>query len=340
MRLRYSSRLFLYGPFVLLLALAVASVANWWHLAHRLESQLTEANRGREIVPGITLHFASETIGGCPFNLDAVLEDVTLTVKAARGPLVWHTDRFAIHALTYGRAQSIFEAAGTQSLTWTDLEGKDHRFVFVPRSLRASAILQRGHLVRFDLDLNEIGGRDLSGARAQLHLRQSPVQNAIDLAVSADALHLAPELQAGFDANIAHLSVAGRLRPATSLLGLLSGKDEWRNSANTWRTEEGSFLVDRIDLATGQIDAEGHGTVSVDGDHKLSGSLDIAFVHLQRFERARGSRFADALLQLSKEDLPNGRLHVVVNVQGGAATVSSKNTPHRRINAGSLDPLY
>lgn len=340
MKIRYSSRLFLYGPFVLLLALAVASVINWWQLAHHLERQLVEASEGREIAPGVTLHFASETIGGCPFNLDTILQDVTIAVNAARAPLVWHTDRFAIHSLTYGRAQSIFEAAGTQTLTWTDFEGEAHRFVFEPGSLRASAIVQRGHLVRFDLDLNEIGGRELSGARAQLHLRQSPVQDAIDVVASVDALRLAPDLRTGFGADILHLSVTGRIRPATGLSRLLSGKDEWRNAANTWRTEDGSFVLDRVDLATGQIDAEGSGTASLDADHRPAGALDLIVVHPQRLAPGEGSRFAHALLELSKEDSPKGPLNVLVNVQGGATTLWRPDAPRTRIGAGSLDPLY
>jgi hypothetical protein len=340
MRIRYSSRLFLYAPFVVLLALALASVINWWHLENHLERQLVQANRGREIAPGVSLHFAAESIGGCPFNLDTVLDNVTLAVKAPSGPFVWHADRFAIHTLTYGRELTIFEAAGTQTLAWTDAEGEAHRFVFVPGSLRASAIVQGGRLVRFDLDLNGIGGREISGMRAQVHLRHSPAQDAIDVVASADALHLAPDLQTGFGADIARLSVAGRVRPATSLSLLLSGRDEWRNAANTWRARGGSFLLDRLDLAAGRIDAESRGAGSLDANHRPAGALDLTVVHAQDLSPADDSRLAGALLQLSKEDSSKGPLHVLVSIQGGSATVRRSNAPDTRVKAGSIDPLY
>src|SRR5215472_12638302 len=126
--MRYSSRLFLYAPFVILLAIATAAMLRWRQLATEWETKLLAANRGEEIAPGVTLHFASEAISGFPFNLDAVLERPVFSVQSTRGPISLESEHFAIHALTYGRAQQIFEAAGKQILKWTDTEGGTHRF--------------------------------------------------------------------------------------------------------------------------------------------------------------------------------------------------------------------
>src|SRR5438477_11518857 len=167
--MHYSNRLFLYAPFVVLLVLAAAAMLRWRQVADQWETELPPANRGHEITPGVSLHFDSEAIGGFPFNLDVVLVHMVLAVQSTRGPISLESERFAIHALTYGRAQQIFEAAGTQTVSWTDAEGATHRFVFVPGSLRASAIERDGQLARFDLDLDEFGSRALAAARAQFH---------------------------------------------------------------------------------------------------------------------------------------------------------------------------
>src|SRR5215469_14760448 len=108
--MRYSSRFFLYAPFVLLVALAAAAMVRWWFVAGVFENRLRQAN-GHEIVPGVTLRFASEQTSGFPFNLDTVMDRVAITVQSTRGPIIWRSEHFAIHALTYGRAQEIFEGA-------------------------------------------------------------------------------------------------------------------------------------------------------------------------------------------------------------------------------------
>ena len=49
--------------------------------------------------------------------------NLSVRAEAPRGPLIWHSDNFALHSLTYGRTQDVFEAAGQQTLSWTDADG-------------------------------------------------------------------------------------------------------------------------------------------------------------------------------------------------------------------------
>jgi hypothetical protein len=223
--MRYSNRLFLYAPFVVLLIIAAAMMLRWRQVADRWETELLSANHGREIAPGVSLHFDSEDIGGFPFNLDVRLNRMVLAVRSTRGPISLASERFAIHALTYGRAQQIFEAAGTQTVSWTDAEGRAHRFVLLPGSLRASAIEREGRLARFDLDLNEFRSPALTGGRAQFHLRRTPDHDALDVVVRADDLR-----GKSSDAVLPRVTIAGRIVPAKSLSSLLSAHDEWRRS--------------------------------------------------------------------------------------------------------------
>ena len=59
-------------------------------------------------------------------------------------------ENFALHALTYGADKTIFEAAGKQSLTWTDAEGGSIMpSLSMPGALHASAIRDAGGLDAF-----------------------------------------------------------------------------------------------------------------------------------------------------------------------------------------------
>ena len=66
-------------------------------------------------------------MSGFPFNLDVVFDGFPGVGRdRCMGRAVWRAEHFALHALTYGRDETIFEAAGKQSLAWTDGDGKRH----------------------------------------------------------------------------------------------------------------------------------------------------------------------------------------------------------------------
>src|SRR5437868_12421710 len=105
--MRYSNRLFLYAPFVVLLILAAAAMLRWRQVADHWERELLAANRGHEVAPGVSLHFASQEIGGFPFSLKVVLGHMVLAVQSTRGPISLESEGFAIYALIYGCALQI-----------------------------------------------------------------------------------------------------------------------------------------------------------------------------------------------------------------------------------------
>src|SRR6185312_2746184 len=107
----YSSRFWLYAPLALFLALALWAMGHWWSVAHALDRKLIAMN-GHQAIPGVTLSWKSHTISGFPFRMDVVFDDFKMRAEAPRGAIIWHSDHFASHALTYGRTQDIFEAAG------------------------------------------------------------------------------------------------------------------------------------------------------------------------------------------------------------------------------------
>ena len=111
MRLKYSSRFWLYAPLMVFLGIAAWAMGHWWVVASALDRKLTALN-GHEAMPGVTVSYASKTISGFPFNIDIVFTGLKIAGAGPHGPFAWSTERFALHRLTYGRAQDIYEAAG------------------------------------------------------------------------------------------------------------------------------------------------------------------------------------------------------------------------------------
>jgi hypothetical protein len=338
--MRYSSRFFLYAPFLVLIVIAIAAMLRWWTVAGAFESWLLHAN-GREIAPGVRLRFASEEMGGFPFRVDTVLSGVALEAKCAHASISWRAERFAIHSLTYGRVQKIFEAAGVQTLSWAMPGGTVGRLVFTPGSLRASAILSEGALARFDLDLAGFSSREISGGRAQLHLRRAPSRDMIDIAISAEALRLAPELQAGFGLEIPHMILEGRIAPATPFSQFLSGRDPWCAAVDKWRDSAGSFRLDRIDMAWGQTSTEGSGRLTLDDLHRLQGALQLKVAHTEQLSASAvgTSHLSGALDRVAHAT--GTPLEASAAIEHGMVTLRQGRKPYAEsANVGSIGALY
>lgn len=234
----FSSRFWLYAPITLFLALAAAAMLHWWRAADAFEKKLA-AVKGREIAPGIVIDWQSLHIGGFPFRIDADFTDLTLKGAGAHGPFAWASDRFALHALTYGRTQGIFEAAGTQRFVWMARDNAVRSVFFLPATFRASAILDARGLARFDLDIQDAGGRDQGGrtftaARAQFHMRRDPDGKSLDLMASADALK-SPAL------SFARLRAYWTLTGADALMPLLAGQARWPDAVANWHARGGAL---------------------------------------------------------------------------------------------------
>ena len=240
--MNYSSRFWLYAPLALFLALAGWAMAYWWVVATALDKKLTALN-GHEAVPGITLSYTSKTISGFPFNIDVVFTGFKIAGAGAHGPFAWQSEKFALHALTYGAVRQIYEMAGQQSLSWQDGSGKSHHITFLPATMHASADMNAKGLNRFDLDIMGAGGRDGDGApftiaRAQFHMRHDPKSEALDLMVSADQVKTS-------NLSFNSLSAYSTLSHGAALTPLLAGAQSWPQADATWRQAGGTAEAGR-----------------------------------------------------------------------------------------------
>ena len=248
----YSSKFWLWAPVVALLGLVVWAAGYWYVAAGALEKKLA-AIKGHEALPGITLSFDSALVSGFPFNLDVVFTGLAVSGEGAHGPLRWTSEKFALHRLTYGPAQDIYEAAGSQSLSWTDGGGRSHAVKFLPGALRASIVADRRGLTRFDLDMVAAGGTDEDGAPftingAQFHMRRDPKSDALDLMLKGDEITAKDDIAHLFGDHIKSLSLYATLNQGSAFAPLLAGQESWSKAAADWRAKGGTVVIGPVTI--------------------------------------------------------------------------------------------
>jgi hypothetical protein len=229
---KYSSRFWLYAPISLFLLLAVAVMIHWWMVADAFERRLATL-KGHEAVPGMIVDWASVDVGGFPFRLDAAFTNFRVQGAGAHGPFGWTTEKFALHALTYGRKQIVYEAAGNQDVRWTWSNGKMQHASFLPGTMRGSSILDGRGLNRFDLDIVDLGNSSFAIGRLQFHLRRDPDGTDLDLMFTTDGLQLDR-------VKIGNLQLYVTLSQAEALLPLLRGEASWPQATQRWRALGGT----------------------------------------------------------------------------------------------------
>jgi hypothetical protein len=268
--MRYSSRFFLYAPFAGLLLLAGIAMLHWWIAATALATHLDALN-GHQIMPGVRLSFSERRLAGFPFRMDTILKNLRVEVAEVGGPVVWTSEGFAMHALTYGRVQAILEAGGRQTLSWHDASGDAHRFAFLPGTFRASALLQQGKLIRFDSEIVDLDGAEFRAANAQLHARTT--RDGLDVYFRLQNAHIVGGYAGALGPDITSLVVSGRLNRGTALQPLLHGDEAPQTALDKWREAGGSINVSEFTL-TRKIETLGFaGNLRLDSAHDLSGTL-------------------------------------------------------------------
>lgn len=342
--MNYSHRVFLYAPVAAIVALAIA-VSAYWATSAQAFSKRLDALNGHQIAPGVTFHFASKSIGGFPFRVDAVLENIRVDVASADGPAQWTAEHFALHMLDYGHLQLVLEAAGKQSFSWHDADHAAHGLSFTPALLRASANVRGGQLTRFDLELYGAVTAPLSVAHTELHMRRDPHADALDFAFMADKVRLlAPSLKTALGDEIARLRLKARLAPAGPWHALLSGQSDWRKAAEAWRGRRGGLEIADLDVAWGKAEATGKGLLTIDHLHRPEGLLKLKLSGYQALAREAARRHLvhgaqkGVLAGLMAETAQGahdseGQLPATIAFKDGIAYVSG--TP-----VGFLDTLY
>jgi hypothetical protein len=254
---------------------AIAVVAYWWTASSAVAQRL-DAMNGHDVAPGIHFSFAHKNMSGFPFRVDGELDGLRIAIDTSHGPTVWTAEKFAFHSLTYGRTQMVFEAAGKQHIEWHKDNGQLHTYDFLPGSLRASAIMSGHRLARFDLDALDVVSADISAAEIQFHLRDDPKIDGLDLFVTANGVHFAPDEAPAFSSNMKHFAVNAMVSPGSSFEGVLSGHGDWRAGASDWHKRHGGVLINAVEVNWGPLDTVGKGALTVDDLHRPLGEIRFA----------------------------------------------------------------
>jgi hypothetical protein len=240
--MKYSSRFFLYAPLcVFLLLLAIAGI-HWWIDASELARWL-DARNGREIMPGVTLNFSARHITGFPFSLDTEMHDVTVSVATGKGTISWQSEKLALHGLAYGRDETIFEAAGHQSLRWAPATDASGNLNFAVAALRASAIREHQALQRFDLDIVGLGSAAFTAQRLQFHIRRGAADR-LDTMVLAEGIRPAQGTCQGLGDQVKDLKLVGTITQADAFSDLAKGDEALSAALVRWRVARTSGVVD------------------------------------------------------------------------------------------------
>jgi len=341
--MNYSSRFFLYAPLALFVALAAGASANWWIAANRLSETLDLLN-GHSAMPGVAFSFSAKRVSGFPFNLDVVFRDFRIEVETSHGPSVWSTRDFALHALAYGREQMIFEAAGTQRLSWTDLAGGHHTMPFEVGEWHASSIADEHGLTRFDMDLIGFGSPALTATRIGIHARVNPNADAIDIAGEVDSLTPRAQPASLFGRTILQARFSASAKPSRSFAAIRAGEASWEDALEGFRRSGGTLHFDVLDIAWERFTATGAGTLSLGPHHGVQGLLDFKVSGIETLLEASARRhvnggvnqgIAAALLDRAARAGGNqsGLLGVVVGFHDGVVSVGD-------VRATTAEPLY
>jgi len=279
-------RLGLYGPFLLLLIAAIGWSVAWLWLRGEVERRMDAGQASLE-QDGYQLSWASRAISGYPFRLDVTLGDARL-----RAPSGWILAAPILKGEAFAHAPDHWVIVADDGVVFTRRVGGS--VVVKAKALRASLSEADAHPPRLSIE-----GLGLTFAAA-------PGANPFFI-TAADEVHLhtraGPNDQgaAYFELDQAKANFPGLIgriaqgRPVSliadgvySHAGALDGRD-WASAVRAWSAAGGALNVRRMRVAAGQalLDASA-GTLGVDGDGRLSGSLTARLRQAPRTLTAMG----------------------------------------------------
>ncbi len=281
-------RLGLYAPFVVLLALAVAWSGGWLALRGEILRRLDAARRPAS-ASGRALDWASRSVSGFPFRFD-----VGFTRLRLREPSGWAIAVPSLQAEALAFAPTHWVAVAPGGASFTRPAGG--AVIVGAKVLRASlsdlgARPPRLSVEGIGLTFHPAPGADpffLTAAQEfHLHTRAGPPDEGA-IFVELD------RAQARLPGLMGRIAAGGPVNLAAeatySHAAALAGAD-WAGAVKAWSAAGGTLDVRRLRLAAGEAAIDAHaGTLTVDGDGRLAGSLAVTLRQAPRALAAMGGR--------------------------------------------------
>jgi hypothetical protein len=272
---RYS-RVGLYVPLFAVLVLAIG-----WSIFWYISATITGREIGvwikREAEDGRIWTCPERSVGGYPFRIEITCNNPSFSGPAAGIPVAGKLAGIHLVAQIYNPKLILGEADGPFELTLPqDGSQTSVNWKLLQISMRGGPdALQRGSLVAEQIEFKAgvANGRAFS-ARAdnlQIHLRRgAEEQHAYDFAItSANTASSDLDDATGIKAP-ATLQLSGTVTQAESI-----GGGTIPQMLERWRTAGGSLVLDNAVLVKGSLNAQGTGTLHIDGTHRLDGRIDL-----------------------------------------------------------------
>ena len=273
---RRYSRVGLYVPVFAVLLLAIGWSIFWYISATITGREIGEWIK-READDGRIWTCPDRSVGGYPFRVEIVCNNPSFSGSAAGVALTGKLARIHLVAQIYNPKLIIGEAEGPLELGLPQEGGRTSaNWKLLQISVRGGPdALQRASLVadRIEASATIANGRTFS-ARAdnlQVHVRRgTEEQHAYDFAFSSTNT-----VSADLDASTgiaapAMLQFSGTVTQAHSI-----GGSTIPQMLERWRMAGGSLVLDNAALVKASLNAQGIGTLHIDGAHRLDGRIDV-----------------------------------------------------------------
>jgi hypothetical protein len=270
---RKLSRIGLYAPFGIAVALAVAWSAAWVWARGEAQRQMDRAvaDLGRA---GYQISWKDRQIGGYPFRLD-----VTLTDARVREPSGWGLEAPSLEAEAYLHAPGHWMIAAPQSLTFVRPEGGP--VTVTGKLIHASLFDLAKRPPSFDFEGLNLAFQPQAGAqpfflsnadRVEFHLRAGPDdEGGVFLSVDKGKARLA-----GLFARIAGDKPISITWNATlSKMSAFTGPD-WAEAVRHWSDAGGEMRLRQAGVTAGEaLIGANSGALTVGRDGRARGVLDV-----------------------------------------------------------------
>ena len=303
------SRIGLFLPYILLLALVLLWSAGWFYIRARAAAEL-DAWLAHEAAAGRTWTCADRSLTGYPFRLE--LRCSSVAFARADG-------RFTVGPLTavvqvYQPRHGLILVAGpfhaeqgplTGDVTWSALEGSFHGAS--DGFVRASLVVDRpkGRVLESERP-GDPGPIDFAANHLELHARPTPGRFETDGAVDV-SLRLAQARVPQLDAAVGSADPADVDLDATVDRATVLGPGTLARELDRWRGAGGRLDVAGLSVAKGDRRIQAKGGVGLDDAHRLAGQFDVRAAGLesligqimgQRFGASRGALIGNLVGQL------------------------------------------
>ncbi|CAM9092222.1 unnamed protein product, partial [Phaeothamnion confervicola] len=343
------------GRYLALSAAVVLAITGysifWFTLADRIETGIAgwaEARRAE----GMIVEYSALSVTGFPLRVQIEAHDAHLAGPGPAPSWDWRSVRLIGNVLPYNINHIVLSLPEKQQIGIRINGGLLEQYQLVPLESRASVKLAGGKISRLDADISGgtlSGGRLLAGemtlGRAQLHVRQVAAEADADGA-SGKILDVAIGLE-----NINYPGFANSaLGPQLARLMLNSSiEGEWPKAkgpdgVREWRDAGGVAQLAAIDVQWGPLNLKATGTVALDAQDRLIGSLtaklsgyDNLIKGLQDAgqlskDEAAAARAAFGLISMAAGDT-KGELSLPLVAQDGEMYVGP-------LRIAKLKPLY